>query len=63
MRALNLIGISLINVLASKKLLVNVENMNETSSGSDYSMAPRGKLDLILVTQSVTCRLLQRVQF
>ena len=47
MRALNIIGIFLINLLASKKLLIEIEtgNKNETGFGSDYSMIRKGKFE------------------
>ena len=59
MKTLNLIGISLLNVLTSKKLLLEVENVNDTYPGSDYIIEPEGDLGQRSVPQDM--RLLQVV--
>ena len=47
MRTLELIGISLTNVLLSRKFLLEVENVNRIKSGTDYTIDHKGGLDLI----------------
>ena len=59
MKALKFIGIFLLTVLTSKKLLIEVENVNNTKPGSDYSIEPKGDLGQRSVSQDM--RLLQVV--
>ena len=47
MRTVNLIGIYFLNVLTSKKFLLEIENINGTNSGSDYTIDHKGEFDLI----------------
>ena len=51
MRTLELIAIFLINVLSSRKFLLEVENVNRTKSGTDYTIDPGGELNLLNTKQ------------
>ena len=47
MRTVILIGICFLNVLTSKKFLLEIEKINGTKSGSDYTIDHKGEFELI----------------